>query len=37
MKTPEYQVKRGDVREEKADLLLLKYAQAFYGADKNSG
>ncbi|HLB54901.1 MAG TPA: hypothetical protein VJK71_07330 [Gemmatimonadales bacterium] len=31
---PEFKVKEGSVLEEPADLLLLKYAQDFYGADK---
>lgn len=32
--TPEYQVCLADVTKEPSDLLLLKHAQAFYGADK---
>jgi hypothetical protein len=34
MSTTEYQVKLADVTKEPSDLLLLKHAQAFYGADK---
>jgi hypothetical protein len=30
----EFTVKEGDVTEEPSDLLLLKFAQSFYGADK---
>jgi hypothetical protein len=30
----EFLVKQGDVVDVPSDLLLLKYAQAFYGADK---
>lgn len=34
MNTPEYQVRLADVTQEPSDLLLLKHAQAFYGADR---
>jgi len=33
MNPPEYEVRRADVTTVEADLLLLKHAQAFYGAD----
>ena len=34
MNTPEYEVRLGDVLKEPSDLLLLKHAQGFYGADE---
>ncbi len=34
MNTPEYVVRLGDVLLEPSDLLLLKHAQSFYGADR---
>jgi len=35
MREPKFEVLTGDITEIRADVLILKFAQAFYGADRH--